>query len=795
MIRNYIKIALRLIWRQRMYAGINILGLMVGIASCLVIVLYIVNELSYDRHFTKADRIFRVTQHFNWDENSMHIPLTSAPYAPALLTDYPAVENAVRFSAEGGGTIQAGNKQLKAANILFADASVFAVFDYVFLYGDPATALSEAKSIVLTRELANKLFGEPAKAMGQIIRFDNHTDNIVTGVIETPSTNSHLSFTALRSFTPGWSSRWQEFEIYTYVLVKEGYSADKLEAAFAQFFDRYLKKEMGNLTYPHQFKMTLQPLTSIHLYSHMEYELGGNGDIRYVYLFVTIAVLLLLIACINYMNLTTARSIKRAKEAGIRKTLGSGRMELAGLYLAESTIIAFIAVVGALLMADIALPFVNHLLDLQLSFSLLGWGKTLLVAFVLVVLVGLLSGSYPAVFLSSFKPVHTLKGNLGTSVGKPMFRQALVTFQFVVSLVLLCCVWVIYKQLAYVNNTSLGFNKEQVLTLHVNDRAARLNVPLLKQKLLQHTGIEAVAAASNPIGVNAMAKAGVFVEQNGVLSKTTQLSHHFMVDADFLSALQIDLVTGRNFETSRSTDQQEGIIVNEAFVLAAGWADPLGRLVAFPEGGTYKVIGVVKDFHIYSLQHAIEPLLMRMAPPQEQDNIYLRISTANMAATLAFIEKTYKDFDAVHTFEVNFLDQSFAKQYKHITQQGQLILAFTCLTLFIACLGLLGLSAFAAEQRTKEIGIRKVLGASVANIVAMLSKDFMKLLGIAIVISSPLAWFMMHAWLEDFAYRIHISPFVFVIAAGILMPIALFTVSYQALKAALANPAASLKNE
>jgi putative ABC transport system permease protein len=794
MIKNYIKIAFRNIARQKGYSFINIMGLAIGIACCLIIMLFVLNELSYERHFSKADRIYRITQHIKWNGNSMDVPLTSAPFAAALRNDYPAIENTVRIQPEGGGIIQAAGKQLSASDVFFVDPSIFDVFDYAFLHGDPKTALQQTKSIVLTEELAIKLFGAASQAMGKSVVFDKSTENIVTGVLANPSPGSHIRFSALRALPPTYTAGWQQFELHTYVLLKEGQERERVEAGFALFFDKYLRNEMGNVN----FQMRLQPITSIHLHSNLEYELGTNGNVQYVYLFVCIAVLILLIACINYMNLATARSAQRAKEVGIRKTLGSGRGQLAGLFIAESIIITAIAVVLAMVFADLVLPLVNNMMQLDLSFSNFSPGRLAVALGVLVILVGLISGSYPALYLSSFRPVTILKGEQRKS-GRPVFRQALVVFQFVVSIVLISCVWVVYEQLHFVNSTFLGFNKDQTLHLHIHDNAARLNVPALKQRLLQHPGVEAAASASNPIGAYTLGKKGVFLETNGVVSSNNnQLVQHLMVDEDFLQTMEINLLNGRNFEPGRTDDSHNAILINEAFAMQAGWGnDPVGKQLMFANdtATVYRVIGLVSDFHVNSLQHKIEPLAMLLAPPKEQDNLFVRISAHDMPATLAFIDKAYKEFDSNNPAEITFVDQTYAKRYETVQQRGRLFMAFTSITLFVACLGLFGLAAFTAEQRTKEIGVRKVLGASISDIITLLSKDFLKLVVLALLIASPFAWALTHKWLEDFAYRIQVSPLVFAGAGLITILIALATISIQSFKAATANPVQSLKTE
>lgn len=798
MLFNYLKISIRNFRKQRLFSGLNILGLGIGIAAVWLMVLYVADELSYDRFHAKADRIFRVTQEAEWATGGFKLAPTSAPFAQALQNEYPEIEKTVRISAEGGGKIRFGEKQVDANDIFFTDGSVFDVFSFPFLYGNPATALREPQKIVLTKTLATRVFGDASKAVGQTVFFSNNYPNVVTGVIDDIPANSHLNFSALRSLPLDYTGGWQDGDVYTYLLLKEGTDAEKLEAKFPAFYTKYLQKQMGNADY----HMNLQPLTSIHLHSHLDYEIGNNGNIDTVYIFSAIALLILIIACINYMNLYTARSLKRVREVGVRKAIGSQRFQLIGQFLTESFMMTALAGFVGFLLAKATLPFFNQLAEKSLSLvfhdnslATMGIGGAFLL------LIGLLSGLYPALMLSGYRPVIALKGQLGSQAGGAGFRQSLVVFQFAATVVMIACSGIVYRQISYVNHKDLGFNKDQVLTFHIDKNEVRTQVGALKEKLGQNPVIESSAAASNPIGNNWMGSAPLFVEtDNGGFSSTTQMTQRFMADADYLRTMEIKLLQGRDFIKNSPADLTGSVLVNEALVKKQGWKNPVGKRMRYPADRDGKVqeltiVGVTSDFHIYSLQHKIEPLVIQFAPPSEQDNMFVRINAAKTPEALAYINQVYKTFDADARPEFQFLDENFAKQYQAEQRQGNILLAFAILAVVIACLGLFGLAAFAAEARTKEIGVRKVLGASVQDVVFMLSRDFVKLVLIAIVIGTPVAVYAMSKWLQNFEYRETLSWWVFALAGIVAIVIALVTVSSQALKSALTNPVKALRAE
>jgi putative ABC transport system permease protein len=797
MLKNYFKTAWRNLQRNKIYSAINIGGIAIGVASFWLIGLYVSDELSYDRSFSNADRIYRLAQHATWQGGSMNIVPTSAPFADAFKTAFPEVQDAVRIDIEGGGVIRYGDKTFKQEDICFADNSLFNLLDYHFLYGDAKTALTQPQSIVITKTLANKIFGDASKAINQTILFGSDKyPNKVTGIIEDMPENSHLQFSGIRSFGDALSNdKWNNTYLYTYILLKKESNIAALENKLPAL-EKKLAKEM-NYT---QYHTELQPLTSIHLHSNLDYELSTNSSINRVYLFIVIGILIMLIALINYMNLSTARAATRIKEIGIRKVIGSARKHLISLFISEALLVTFFAALIACLLIQVSLPFFNQLSGKNLAIWRFGMINTVAIIIAFVLVTGFISGSYPALFLSRFKLIPSLKGQLGNVRSNLVFRKSLVVFQFVIAVCLISGSYIIYKQLRYVSQKDLGFNKEQVLTFHIDNVKVRSEMPALKHELLENTLIEDVAVAGNPIGNNDLNTNGFLFEKNGEISSSSQLANKLYVDEDFLKTAGIQLLQGRNFSKDISTDKDDAVIINETLMKTLSYTNAIGKRMQYPKPdntvSNKTIIGVVKDFHAYSLQHKIEPMVM-MVPPndKEKDNLYVKLAKGKAMQAIAYLKNTYAKFDNYNTADFHFLNENFQKQYMAEQKQEQLSLSFTVLAFIIACLGLLGLVIFATAQRTKEIGVRKILGASVTSVTIMLSKDFAKLVFIATIIAIPIAWFVMNKWLEDFAYRINIEWWMFVLSGGTAILIALITVSFRAIKAAIANPVKSLRTE
>ena len=798
MIKNYFKTAWRNLYRNKVYAIINIAGIAIGLAAFWLIALYVADEFSYDRSFANSDRIYRVAQHASWDAGKMNIALTSGPIAPGLKNAFPEIEDATRIDAEGGGVIKFGNKTFKQNDICFADNSLFKIFGYQFLQGNAAMALAQPNSIVITESLAKRIFGDEAKAMNQAIFIGSDNPINVTGVIKDMPVNSHLHFSGIRPLGSEVNNDgWQNFYLYTYLLLKKGADVKLLEKKLQAFAEKTVGKEMGVKDY----QMELQPLSAIHLHSTLDYEISTNGSISRIYLFILIGILILLIALINYMNLSTARSIIRVKEIGIRRVIGSSQKHLAALFISEAMLVTVIAALIGCFIVQLALPYFNQLSGKNLNLLYFGFVKTVVLVSCFAVLTGVISGIYPSFFLSRFKTIPSLKGQLGNMYASVAFRKSLVVFQFVIAVCLISSSFIIYKQMQYVSRKDLGFNKEQVFTFHIDDMKVRNEISALKNALLKNSVIQAVAVAGNPIGNNDIGGRDFAFEKNGAIQPTSQMAKQFYADEDFLATTDIQLLQGRNFSKDMQTDKYGAAIINETLMKQLGYTDAVGKKMQYGVNKSVEmsnriIIGVVKDFHIASLQHKIEPMVMLMPPADnEQDNLYVKITKGKSAEGLAYLKNTYASFDKINTADFKSLDENFNRQYAAEQVQEQLSLSFTILAFFIACLGLFGLVIFATSQRRKEIGIRKVMGASVVSVTMMLGKDFGKLVLIATLIAMPLAWFAMNKWLQDFAYRIDIKWWMFLISGVVAILIALITVSIQAIKAALVNPVKSLRTE
>lgn len=794
MLKSYILIAWRNIKRQKVYSFINIGGLALSLAAVWMIALFIADELGYDRYHEKANRIYRLTSHGQWGEEKFDITGSSGLAAGALKNDFPEVEDAVRIDPEGGGIINFENKKIKEDAIIFSDPSFFHLFTYHFLAGSPE-ALLKPNSIVLTTALASKLFVNPINALNQTVYIDK-VSCIVSGVIENVPANSHFTFNAIRPLPADYKGDWGNLSIYTYILVKKGADINHLRAKMPAFVIKYLTAGASNL----HINLELQPLTAIHLHSHLSYELGENRDIKYIYVLSIVGLLVLIIAIINYINITTAKASVRLREVAVRKIIGSTGNNLIGLFLTESTFTIIAAAIISTFLVSLGLPLFNQITGKQLIIWQFGALPTLLYITAFSFIIGLIGGLYPAFFLSRFKTIPALKNQLGNVKGQLLFRKSLVLFQFVVAVVMITALLVIYLQLHFMLNKDLGFNKHEMLTFHLDSREVRQKVPAFREALLQSPMVKSVASAGNPIGNNNIGMVDYNVEKNGILDERSNLAYGLTIDPDFIPAMQIKLLEGRNFSKDIPSDSND-VIVNEAFIKRQGWASGMGKRISRGKDSTGKIhfiniIGVVKDYHIYSLQHKVEPVIMQLPEKAEDsDNMYVRLDEHQISAGLSFIEQVFRKFDAASPFDYHFLDKNFADQYRVEEKQGQVLLGFTVLTICIACLGLFGLISFTISQRVKEIGIRKVLGASVSSIVSLLTNNMLKIVLIAMLIAVPFSWLVMNKWLNDFAYRIDLDWWMFACSGIIALLIAMATLCVQAIKAAIANPSKSLRTE
>jgi putative ABC transport system permease protein len=811
MLRNYFKIAWRNLMKYKFISFINLFGLTVGLTCCLLIATYIINELSFDKFNKNAKNIYRVTRIFNNSEGivSLNLSTISPPFGYYLPTDFPEIKKMTRLLNNGTTPLKYKDKLINETNVYFADENLFDVFTLEVLKGNPKTALLEPFSIMLSEEVAKKYFGSE-DPMNKVLKANNQFDVKVTGVYKGFPANSHMHPGILVSFNTlkdtavygekNLRTNWGNNSFFTYLVLPEHYDVNRMITQFPAFVDRRMDHRDYGEQLPSKFtKLELQRLSDIHLYSHTDYEAEPNGDITRVYIFSIIAVFILLIASINYMNLSTARAALRAREIGIRKVIGARKREIIAQFLSESVFIAWAAIIFSFVLLYLSLPWLSRISGQHLSIYILAKWQLLLPIFLTPFIVGILSGIYPALFMSSFQPVKTLKGLLKAGKGNISFRKVLVVAQFVISIVLIITTVIVFQQLRYMQETSLGYDKDHLLTLpYINE----INTPYeaFRNELLENPDIRDVARSSRiPTGrlLDAMG-ASAFIGDS--LKPVTADIKFLAADYDFIPTYGVHVVAGRNFSRTYTTDTSN-FILNEAAIKAIGWKssqESIGKDFTY---GQFKgkVIGVIGDFHFESLRQKIVPIvLINPATTASQsyfNSLSLKVSGKNISGALATIEKVWRKYLPEIPYQYTFLDERFANLYETEQQQGTIFTIFACIAIFIACLGLFGLSAFTITQRVKEIGVRRVLGARVDSIVKLLSMDFLKLVLIASIIAFPVAWFAMTHWLQDFAYRISIHWWVFVLSAILALIVALVTVSFHSIKAAIANPVTSLRSE
>lgn len=807
MIANYLKIAIRNIQKYRFISFINLFGLTIGLTCCFLIFTYILHELSYDKSHHHADRIYRITRSFNNPETgavSLNLSSVAPPVAPLLLNDFKEIEKITRLLQNGTTPLRYEEKIFNEEDVYWADENVFDFFKVDMIKGNPRNALSDPYAIMLTGEAAKKYFGSE-EPLNKILKLGNTYNLKVTGIYKSFPANSHvhpgamISFSTLNDSTiygaENLRTNWGNNSFYTYLLLPKNYDPNKLESQFPAFLDRHLH-EGGQYKASQWTQLALQRLTDIHLHSHLDSEIEQNGDIRRVYIFSAIALFILLIACINYMNLSTARSTLRAREIGIRKVVGAQRKEIIVQFLSESVLLSWVAMIIAFILTWLMLPALNDLSGQSLPIDvLLNW-KIIISILILPFVLGIISGIYPALFMSSFQPIRVLKGLLKTGGSSISFRQVLVTAQFAISIFLIISTGVIFKQMSYMQKKELGFDKEHIVNLSyntdLNDQFDAFRTELMSSPNIKNAG----RSSRIPTGrlLDAM---GARIKKGDTLAPINADIKFVSADVNFTSTYGVTIVAGREFSREFGTDTS-GFLINEAAVKVLGFKsndEAPGK--DFGYGGRKgKLIGVFRDFHFESMHEKIVPLVL-FVPRNEGNygNISIKISGSNIPGALAHIEKTWKKFLPETPYQYNFLDENFARLYQSEQRQATLFTIFAVIAIFIACLGLFGLSAFAITQRFKEIGIRKVLGASVSNIVTLLSKDFIKLVLIATIIAFPIAWYFMNNWLQDFAYRITISWWIFMVAGIMAAAVAIATISFQAVKAAIANPVKNLRTE
>jgi putative ABC transport system permease protein len=800
MLRNYLKIALRNISRNKAFSFINISGLAIGMACCVLILLFVQDELTYDSYHEKADQIYRLIALNKSGGEERYLAPIGAPVAEIFDRSLPEVQKAVRVNRGSRVLVEYQDKRFFEERFFYGDPALFDVFDFSIVMGNPQMALSAPFAVVITETMAKKYFGD-ADPVGKSIVVDKNSSYNVTAVMKDVPSNSHFHFDFLASLETLASLRGERYlkhpgnlAFYTYLLLEKNTDPNELERKMAEGVKQSYGEKIAAMRI-----FLLQPLKSIHLQSRLEYEIEANGSISFVYIYSAIALCILLIAAFNFVNLSTARSIKRAREVGIRKVLGAFRLQLVKQFLGETILFSVISLFLAVILVRLFLPAFNSLTGKQFPLNFLVNPAVLLGFVGIVAVVGVLGGSYPAVFLSAFEPMRTLKGKLGTGGKSRSFRRFLVVAQFTISIVLIIGTFIIRHQLSYMRSQGLGFDKEQVVVIPMHDQNTKQSYEFIKTELMNNPSVQSVTASSTVPGRSVV---NIAYRMEGLPEDEHFSMDTFFVDYDFLETMGIDVVEGRGFSKEFGTDEESAFMLNESAVRELNWQKPLNKQVIWPSDlrrldaivKKGQVVGVVKDFHVASLHENIGPVLFQVRPSSFR-YISARVSPANIPETLSFFREKWDQLSPAFPFEYTFLDEDFDKLYRADEKVGRIVGIFSLLAIVVACFGLFGLASFAAEQRTKEIGIRKVLGASVPGIILLLSREFTRWVLLANILAWPIAYYSMNRWLENFAYKMSFSVGIFVFSGLLAFFIALATISYQSIKAAFSDPIESLRYE
>jgi putative ABC transport system permease protein len=804
MFKNYLVIAWRNSWRNKSFSLINILGLTGGTVCCLYILLFIKEQYSFDKHHRDADRIFRVTTDVTSSGRTDRMATISPIILPSVQKDFPEVEEAVRvmYRADGDDHLfHTGDKSFYVTKGFYADSNFFNVFTYRFTQGTMSHCLDKPLSMVISSDVAKRLFGNETAVNKTITMTDKFGTNdfLITAVFDESVGRSHISPNFIMNIYSGRlgdfvrnSSNWAyDNSLHGYIKLKPGANAKAFEAKLSPYVAKNGAAQLAEAGYTKL--MHLQPIRDIHVYSNLNSEIDKNSNSKFLVLLIIIAAFIQLIACINFMNLSTARSARRAKEIGIRKSAGAGRTSMIGQFLCESLLVTCIAIGLALPLLYILLPYFNNISHYNLSADIFNSSAIWEIAIGLIIITGLLAGSYPAFYLSSFKAIEVLKGNFRHGLSVVSLRKSLVVFQFMISVGLIIAVVVIRDQVKYMQGKDLGFNKEQKLVIPIRSREAILHIETYKNEIAKLAEVNKVAGVLYYLGFKIEEDIDLYAP--GKTMNDARLVSYNLADDNYFEAMGIPLVAGRNFTKADTLNQ---VVINETAAKELGLAIPEAPgqdLYAGKDSNktTFHIVGVLKDFNFASLHEKIKPLFFRYN--YHFSHLIVSSRSSNYAALLAKLQTAWKQFNPQEPFEYSFLDENIQRQYETESTLLRIINSFTILAIFICCLGLFGLAAFTAEQRVKEIGIRKVLGASVGSITVLLSRDFLKSVLISIVIASPVAWFAMNKWLQDFAYRISIGWWIFIIAGSLALVIAFITIGFQAIKAAIANPVKSLRTE
>ena len=810
MFKNYFRIAVRQLMKQKMYSVVKIGGFALSIAACILITLYIKDELNYDKNYARADRIYRVIGVYNDKGKIEKGPSMPAPMGKVLESDFPEVEKAGRtmdnklFNGAGSNQLRrAGSKEnMYEEGFCFADSSMLDILEIPMVYGDRAHALKDPNTMVISKRKADKYFpGE--NPVGKVVFLNDNEKKPITigGVMQDFPSTSHLQYDFLLSlagvsFWNGEQDTWMASNYDNYVLLRPGTDVTRLEKKMSKnILTKYIIPALVSSgdKYAEAFlekaSLQLQPVGNIHLKSYDIHDSLSHGDIRFVWLFGAVACFILIIACINFINLSTAKSANRAKEVGLRKVVGSLRIHIVNQFLTESVIISLLSFVFALIMAWTLMPYFNTLAGKTLSMP---WNEWWFIPVIIAsaIIVGVLAGLYPSFYLSAFKPVNVLKGQLSKGSKNPGLRNVLVVFQFTTSIILIIGTIVIFRQTSYILNRKIGFDKDQVIVIQ-GSNTLKKQVSSFKNELLKLPQVKGVSI-SDYLPVSGSKRNGnTFWKEGKTKEEQGEFAQMWVIDNDYIQTMGMKIAAGRNFMKDLSSDSQSAVIINQTMARKLGLKDPVGKRIT--NGQVFNIIGVVEDFNFESMKDDIGGLCMRLG--NSPSVVSVKVNTADMKTAVASIGAVWKSFMPNQQIRYSFLDESFANMYADVQRMQSIFTSFAVLAIIIACLGLFALSAFLAEQRSKEISIRKVLGASVTQVTSLLSKDFVKLVLIAIVIASPVAWWAMNKWLQDFAYRAPISWWIFLVAGVLVIFIALATISFQAIKAAIANPIKSLRSE
>ena len=787
MLKNLIKTAIRHIVKHLGYSILNILGLTLGITSALFLIIYVADEVSYDRYHEKADRIYRVSSTIKEPDDQFTWIVAQIPFGPQVVHDYPEVQSSVRFINMPRAVYKFEDKEFNEENFFYVDSTLFDIFTYKVIKGEIKSALLAPKKIILTEKIANKYFGK-TDPIGKTLTTGTDTYE-VTGVIQDVPTNSHFRFDAVaaRNNLPKQLGNWGNFGVYTYLLFPDKFDTKAFEKKMEGMYDAYMKTIFEPLKISIKYK--LEPLTRIHLYSKNAAEPEPTGSITYVYIFAIVAIFLVLIASMNYMNLATARSTRRAREVGLRKVVGSRRGPLVLQFLSESMVFTLISLLISIVLIIVLLPKFNLLAGKAFNIHVIYSPVVLLSLLAIILIVGILGGSYPAFFLSRFSPVTVLKGEVTQGSAGSLFRKILVVIQFTVSVIMIICTLVVFRQLNYLKTSDQGFDQKNVVGLQLNGLMVR-KYPVLKQSLLENQNIKYVTSTNTAVGEGSGKVIFNVETDQGMSQKGVNFA---VVDHDFIETLGIKMVKGREFQQDMPSDTLTGVVVNEAFAKRMNWSEPVGKKVELKPFIDGRVIGVMKDYHQTGMYNSIESLMLLYRPLNNV--IYIKLSGSDTKQTLSFIEKKWKEIFPDQPFVYTYLSERFNRQFEADDKRGLVFTMFTVLAILIACLGLFGLASYMVEQRTKEIGIRKVFGANENTILGLISKDFLILVAIGIVIAVPVAYYFMNRWLENYVYRTKIGVPLLLTAALLTILITFLTISYKSYQASIMNPARALKAE